>query len=77
MSDELNGIEAQRSYSREIFQALKERETPDKKLVIFPIDIKSKDERGSGTGLAYKYVRTGKSIGARLSRLFQSMGFVE
>lgn len=60
MAEELNAPmsqwEAQRAYSREIFQSLKDRETPTKKLVIFPIDIKSKDPRGSGTGLAYKFV---------------------
>lgn len=61
MSDEFNAPlsqwESQRTYSREIFQALKDQETPTKKLVIFPIDIQSKDVRGSGVGLAYKFVR--------------------
>ena len=52
----LSQWESQRAYSREIFLSLQDRETPTKKLVIFPIDIKSKDPRGSGTGLAYKFV---------------------
>lgn len=72
-----NDWTAQRSYSREIYESLLERQTPDKKLVIFPITIQDKDPRGSGIGLAYKFERTGGSIGARFSRLMQSMGVIE
>lgn len=50
-----NSWESQRAYSKEIFEALKAAETPYKKLVIYPFVCK--DVRGSGTGLAYKYVR--------------------
>jgi len=73
----VNSWESQRTYSREIFEALKERETQDKKLVIYPITIQDKDPRGSGIGLAYKFVRTGNGFGARLSRWFQSLGVIE
>lgn len=72
-----NDWTAQRAYSKEIHEALLERQTPGKKLVIFPINIQDKDPRGSGIGLAYKFVRTGNSIGAKFSRLFQSMGIIE
>ncbi len=71
----LSQWESQRAYSREIFQALKDRETPDKKLRVYPFVCK--DVRGSGIGLAYSFVRTGNSLSARLSRLAQSLGFIE
>lgn len=61
-------FESQRSYSQEIFQSLKDQETPNKKLVIFPITIKDKDPRGSGIGLAYKFVSTKSGLFGWLSR---------
>ena len=52
---------SQREYSRSIYESLLEKQTPDKKLVIYPFTVQSL--KGGGTGLAYKYVSTGGLFG--------------
>ena len=73
----LSHWESQRAWSKDVFQSLQARETPDKRLKIYQFNCKDKDPRGSGVGLAYAFVRTGNSPMAIISRWFQSLGFIE